>query len=232
MIIKSQGLSGSGRNVPVRGACKIVGGVEHVEQRVAGVPQNARIDRAASLRLFDAWATGLVFQFARRDQHRVANLFGFQAINRHVRKEAVVGIDNLPFLGGSGFGIVVRFLLVGCGRHDPAVQGLEFPTAIHKLGREPVEQFGMARSLAQFAEVTGIECQPGPKMVLPKAVRNHARAERVFGIGQPTGERRASPCGLRVGSGRFDRCITGIQDRKKTRWNRPLFAIARNGGDR
>ena len=61
--------------------------------------------------------------------------------------------------------------------HDQPVQRLEPPAARHELARQPVEQLGMRRRLAQPAEVARCGHEPLAEMILPDPVDDHPRAQ-------------------------------------------------------
>ena len=75
---------------------------------------------------------------------------------------------------------------------------LDAPAAGDKLGGQPVEQFGVARQAAELAEVARVWGQTAAEMPLPEPVDEHPGRERVFGSGDPAGERSATAGGVAV----------------------------------
>ena len=75
---------------------------------------------------------------------------------------------------------------------------LDAPAALDKLGCQPVEQFGVARRAAKLAEVARVRGEAAAEMPLPETVDEHAGRERVFGSGDPAGERSATAGGVAV----------------------------------
>src|SRR5438270_280676 len=61
--------------------------------------------------------------------------------------------------------------------HDEPVQWFQFPTSLHKLTRQPFEQFRMRRRLAANAEIIHRADEALSKMMLPHAVHNNSRNE-------------------------------------------------------
>ena len=75
-------------------------------------------------------------------EHGVPNGLGFHAADIHAAEQTVVRIQCILF------GAPVGDLLVGLAGHDEFVQPLEAPAVFHKIGSQPVEQFGMTGQLA------------------------------------------------------------------------------------
>ena len=73
------------------------------------------------------------------------------------------------------------------------MQALEPPAVFHEVAGEPVEQFGVAWLLAQFAEVTRCIDQAAAEVVQPKAVDEHTARERMRPVGQALGQGQPSP---------------------------------------
>src|SRR5690606_18426323 len=76
----------------------------------------------------------------------------------------------------------------GSAGHDELMQPFEGLSSIPKLGREPVEQFRMARLAAHSAKVVGSLHDRTAEMVLPYPVHDAAPGERIFGVAQPKRE--------------------------------------------
>ena len=70
-----------------------------------------------------------------------------------------------------------------------------FPTTVDKFSGEPVEQFRMAGSFAQLAEVIWGGDNAGAKVVLPDSIGDDAGRERVVAIGNPVSESGAASGG-------------------------------------
>ena len=68
------------------------------------------------------------------------------------------------------------------------------PTGRDETRRETIEQFGMRRRLALFAEVVRRRNDSFAEMVQPDAIHHHARGERIFRIGDPFGELHGGRC--------------------------------------
>ena len=77
------------------------------------------------------------------------------------------------------------------------MQLFEAPAVRDEAAREPVEQLGMRRRLAELAEVARRADEPAPEMVLPDAVDDHAGGERILRLREP----RASAARRPVESG-------------------------------
>src|SRR5215470_9576806 len=70
------------------------------------------------------------------------------------------------------------------------------PAAFDEFNRQPVEQFGMRRALASRAEIFGRRYQSLSEILLPDAVDNDARGQRVVPVHDPF--RQAEPVRRRV----------------------------------
>ena len=60
------------------------------------------------------------------------------------------------------------------------MQALDGPAAADKDGRQVVEQIGMRGRIAAHAEIAGRAHQPGPEMMQPDAIDDHAGGKRVL----------------------------------------------------
>src|SRR5262245_6775640 len=65
------------------------------------------------------------------------------------------------------------------------------PAAFDEFYRQPVEQFGMGRALASRAEILGRRYQSLSEILLPYAVDNDARGQRIVPVNDPF--RQAEP---------------------------------------
>ena len=91
------------------------------------------------------------------------------------------------FLHGDVGGL--RVALKGFGTHDELQHGFDGATAVDETLREEVEQFGMRGQVAEFAEVIDTGDDTTTKDVMPEAVDDDARGERVvFQIRHVLGE--------------------------------------------
>ena len=119
---------------------------------------------------------------AGRHEHPVAERLELEAAAGHVPEETVLGV----LLGGVGpHG---ARLLPGGRKHDAALQSLDRPAVGHELGREMIEQFGMARRFAAHAEVARRGHQTRAEVVLPDPIDDHAGRERVLWARDRAGE--------------------------------------------
>ena len=90
------------------------------------------------------------------------------------------------------------------------MHGLDGPATRDELGGEPVEQLWVRGFRTGVAEVVGIGEERRAEGMLPEAVHQHARGERVFGRSDPVGEGAAAAGGV-AGRG-ADRGGVGIED--------------------
>ena len=67
------------------------------------------------------------------------------------------------------------------------MQLLDGPAVVDEPGGEPIEQLGMRGLLAHDAEVARRADQAFAEVMLPDAVHDHARRQRIIGAGQPFG---------------------------------------------
>src|SRR5690606_32851019 len=100
----------------------------------------------------------------------------------------------LPFLVGTG---PQGTLPPSAGSEDFTMEPLHRPAPLHELGREPVEQFGMAGAFAELAEVGGGGDEAAAEVVLPDPVDEDAGGEGVVRPRQRAGQGEAG--GLRIG---------------------------------
>src|SRR5215468_5766445 len=70
------------------------------------------------------------------------------------------------------------------------------PAAFDELDRQPVEQFGMGRALTSRAEVFRRRYQSSAEILLPDAIDDDARGQRVVSVDDPF--RQAEPVRRRV----------------------------------
>src|SRR6266516_3050026 len=112
-----------------------------------GMPKNIRLtlgkDEIVNLRLqrhANHWSADLAEERSRRGEHAVPQRFGLEPAAVLAPQKAVVRID-LPRLFVSADS---ADLLIGVREDHQAVEVLERPAGTHELGRQPVEEFGMA----------------------------------------------------------------------------------------
>ena len=75
---------------------------------------------------------------------------------------------------------------------------LDAPTPRDELGRQPVEQLGVARRRPGLAEVVGRGNDPLAKVEQPDPVDHHARGQRMAGLSQPLRKCQPAAAGTRV----------------------------------
>ena len=130
---------------------------------------------------------------ARDRQNGVADLLGTEPATRLVPVKAVFRInfrsERRRFVGP----VVVRRLPIDFGGQDQAVQGFDVPAAGDEFLGQPVKELRMRRRRCLRAEVVGVLDEAAAEMSLPDAVDDHAGHERIGRIGEPAGERRATP---------------------------------------
>src|SRR4051812_9700303 len=88
--------------------------------------------------------------------------------------------------------INARRLLVGGRQKHQSVNRLQTPIVFHELVRQPIEQLGMRRRLTHRAEIVARRDDSLAEMMLPKAVDNNSRGERMIGQRQPAGQGAAA----------------------------------------
>src|SRR5260221_12145421 len=69
---------------------------------------------------------------------------------------------------------------------------LQAPAVLDEADGQPVEQLGMSRPRALRAEVIGSRDNTSSKMILPNAIDDHARRQRIVRPGQPARERKTA----------------------------------------
>ena len=84
------------------------------------------------------------------------------------------------------FRIAPRRLPVSRRGHDELVQPLQLPAVLDEVVRQPVQQFGMRRTLAHRAEVRRRADQAMTEMMKPDAVHQHTRHQRIRPCRQPS----------------------------------------------
>src|SRR5207249_9076303 len=79
---------------------------------------------------------------------------------------------------------------VRVAREDEPMQFLDRPAVIDEPACEPVEELRMRGLLAHDSEVAGCADQSFPEVMLPDAVHDDARGERIVRAGEPPGQRQ------------------------------------------
>ena len=93
-VDQEQGLGGRRGRVAAAGAGVAVGGVERVEQRVAAVADDLRVDRPPrAVGVSRSGRRSSASSSPRDGQHRVADLLGVEPLDRSLPEQAVLGID-------------------------------------------------------------------------------------------------------------------------------------------
>src|SRR5262249_19449319 len=110
------------------------------------------VDRATWLRRGNAWPTQDRLELAADGQHCVADLLGVKTLDRPLPEQSIPGIDARS-RGDFALGALGR-LAIRRGCHDQPVALLELPALRDELGRQPIEQVGVARRFAQASKVT------------------------------------------------------------------------------
>ena len=127
--------------------------------------------------------------FARKQPARrerlVAHHLGAEPEARPAREQPVAGVA----LGQRGRDF--RRLPIRRRGHEQPEKLLHVPLFAHQLGGQPVEQLGVRRQLALRAEFLARPHDAGAEDGFPKAVRGHARRERIGVVHQPAREREA-----------------------------------------
>ena len=73
------------------------------------------------------------------------------------------------------------------------------PTAGDQFGGQPIEQFLMRGVSAHRAEIVRRGHDALAEVILPQAIDDHPRRQRMIGPRQPIGQRRTTAGGIRPG---------------------------------
>ena len=115
-------------------------------------------------------------------QHGVAHDFALDASEILTMPEHIVWIAVLVRL------VAATVHRVGAGQHEAADQLLLRPaTADHGL-RQVIEQILVLRRVTQVTEIVDGACEPATEQVVPHAVHQHARWQRVVDAEHAFGE--------------------------------------------
>jgi hypothetical protein len=145
-----------------------------------------RVLRVLDLKILPAGAAHREVERAGDCEHGVAHRLSLELAPVLPPEILIARIDCLERIDAK------RGLPVGRGIHDQPVQRLERAAAVAKLGRQPVEQFGMRGSRAHPAKIARGGHDPLAEVVVPHAVHDAPPGERILRIGEPAGERRAA----------------------------------------
>ena len=75
---------------------------------------------------------------------------------------------------------------------------LDAPAAVHELHGQPVQQFGMRRGVTHLAEVVQRADDAAAKVVVPDAIDDHSRCERIVARGDPLRQRQSTTRGAPI----------------------------------
>src|SRR5204863_4545656 len=89
-------------------------------------------------------------------------------------------------------------LLVSRREHHSLERSLDAPAVCYELARQIIEQFWMRRPLAEDAEVVNAGDKSATEKVVPEAVDEDARSERIRGVGDFLGEFQAAAVLCRI----------------------------------
>jgi hypothetical protein len=159
---------GRGASAPgVDGASVAVlaGGFLPGEGRVA----RGRLEEELRSRRHHRRAAEIELEETAHGQLDVADDLALDAEARTAGEEAVARIT------GEQFRRDAAVLTVGARGEDEPVEMPQAPAVLHEIDGEPVEQFGMARSLALGAELLGSGDESGAEVGLPDAVDEGTR---------------------------------------------------------
>ena len=147
----------------------------------------------------EAGAAHLQIEFSRDGEHGVAHFLGAEAARWKAPEQPRVLVH-----AGRVFARYAA-LPVSLREEDFAMQRLEFPPVCDEPLREKIEQLGMRRLAAEKAEVARRVHESRAEVVLPHAVREHARGERIARAGDPPRERETALALRRIGRQRVGR---------------------------
>ena len=146
---------------------------------------------------------------------------GIQSAGVLPPEEAIGRIEVVGlFVEGGGL------LLIGRAQDHELVQVLERPAAFHKFRRKPVEQFRMRRLVAPESEIARRSDEALAEMVMPEAIHEDARRERIVAMGDPLGQRTATLAFRRGGVAKFSSRMFGPSKARREDFLRLVFGIA------
>ena len=217
-VEQQQRLRGGGGDAALRHVRNAVGRIERRQHGIGLVAHHFQIHRAAHrLCAILARTAGFQVQLARSRQQRIAHLLRIQPSRRVMPQEHIfrVGQKRLLDIGTRIFNFTLHS--IRCAGHHQPVYLFQAPAVFHECRRQPVEQFGMCRLVAEAAKVARVRRQPATEMLLPQAVHQHARGERIFRRSNPVRQRRAPASGLQRSGGWHNARGRGVNDAWETR---------------
>ena len=164
-------------------------------KRVMRIAQDFRVDRAARFAGIDARAAGAVVEFASRGEDRVADLLRVEAAGIGAPEQAVLR-DLSP---------VATFASAGVA--DCCQVALSRMSRCSFLNDQPLStncrvsqssSSGCEGGWPSLPKSDAVATRPLPEVILPHAIDDHPRGQRVLGIREPAGERGAAPSGVFV----------------------------------
>ena len=126
--------------------------------------------------------------FRKQTAHRkrlIAQQLARRTETRPTSEQTVIRIAFVEFRRGFG-ALAIRLAVDHQLEHV-----LEVPAAVHQLGGEPVEQFGMKRQVALAAKLLAAAHDAGAEEAFPQAIHGHAGGERVVAAHEPLRHREA-----------------------------------------
>src|SRR6267378_7436621 len=111
----------------------------------------------------------------------------------------------------------MRRLSVGGGTENEAVNVFDAPVVVHQFGCEPIEQLRVCWWGSASAEIIRCRYQSGTKVILPDAIDDYPRGQRMIGTGEPASQRKTTTS--RAGERRLGDAQRAalVQDRQNAR---------------
>jgi hypothetical protein len=130
----------------------------------------------------EAGAAHFEIELPAGDEHGIAHGFGFETTRREAPEKSRVGIR---FVGNFIHGAA---LLEGLRHQDELVDVFEAPFVRDEFAGEEVEQLGMRGTCSIDSEVAGRLNKAGAEVIMPEAIDDDTRGQRICGIGDPVSE--------------------------------------------
>ena len=160
--------------------------IEGGQERIQRVAHHLDVDAAPGLAAADRLAVQARIQAARHAQDGVADRFGLKPAHAPVAEQLVVRIRRAA----------AGLALEGLAGEQQAQQGLDRTAAVDEAPRQQVEQFRMRRRRTELAEIVGGGDQAAAEDVVPEAVDDDPRGQRVgLQIGDPLRQLQAAAAG-------------------------------------